>query len=110
MISFQAGTKSQKKTVKRERKVPGLESVPGVRVGLAIEWASGNTASELTPAEVESIKRNTGVKRLNIFRAIQIKNLMHTRTDAQMAKQLRCSPRTVWGIRTALLKSRGGAK
>lgn len=81
-----------------------------VNGGKTIEWAHGNAVTDLTPDEIEAIKRETGCKRVKMFRAVQIKSMMRTRTVAQMATALRCSERTVWGIRSALLSGGGGGE
>lgn len=89
--------------------VSDLTKVAGIAVngGKSVEWAHGNSADELTPAEIAAIKRVTGCKRVKVFRATRIKALMRTRTVAQIAKELKCSERTVWGVRAALLSTMG---
>ena len=95
---------------KAEEKKLTILDAPGVEAGKAIEWKVGNleNCNTLTPAEVAAIKKKTGCKTVKTFRALEIKRMMRTRTDAQIAKALRCSERTVWGIRAALSACRGG--
>lgn len=114
MTSFCHTPRPKRETKKRPPlpPSPGLEKVPGrvVNDGKTIEWVHGGTATDLTPAEIAAIKRLTGCKTVKTFRAIRVKSLMQTRTVAQIAKELRCSERTVWGIRAALLRAGGGGK
>ena len=112
MKMFESGTRVKKKPAAKPWKKPALTDAPGklVNNGLTIEWSHGNTDNELTPVEIEAIKRQTGCKTVKTFRALQVKQMMDRRTLEQMAKALKCSERTVWGIRTALLSVRGGVK
>lgn len=102
-----ATTKPRMEPVETDLRHAPAKEVNG---GKTIEWAHGNAVTDLTPDEIEAIKRETGCKRVKVFRAVQIKSMMRTRTVAQMAKVLGCSERTVWGIRAALLSGRGGVK
>lgn len=82
-----------------------------VNGGLTLEWATGNGADKLTPDEISRIKTQTGLKSLSgakYIRALRIKQMMRSKTVGQMAKELKCSERTVWGIKSALLSSGGG--
>lgn len=112
MQCFESGTRAKKKTKPKPYKKPALEDAPGrlVNNGLTIEWAHGNSVNELTPGEIEAIKHFTGCKTVKTFRAVRVKQMIDTKTLEQMAKALRCSERTVWGIRAALLSVRGVAK
>ena len=114
MECFQPGKAAQTKQCRPQTKTPTLADAPGVRVGLSIEWAHGNMSEQLTPDEVEAIRRETGCKTVKTFRAVQIKNLMRTKTPAEIVRFFKGKhgyrERTVRGICTALSKCGGGVK
>lgn len=103
--------KKERPQKSQPRKVPTLADAPGVKVGMSIEWAHGNRSDELTAEEIESIRRETGCKTVNTFRAIQIKNLLLTKTPAEIVRHFKGKrgyrERTVRGICSALSKARG---
>ena len=112
MYFVAGGAKKVKQTPKRVEKRPALEHVPGVRVGLAIEWAHGSVSSELTQNEIEAIKRECGYKTVPVFKATQIKSLMRTKTYVQIVRHFNgkkgYAARTIWGIYAALSQCGGG--
>lgn len=118
VYAFEGGVtkKSSKATGKKNNvaeREPALFRVPAkvVNGGLTLEWATGNGADKLTPDEINRIKTQTGLKSLGgekYVRALRIKQMMRFKTVGQMAKELKCSDRTVWGIKNALLSSGGG--
>ncbi len=114
MECFQPGKAAQIKQHRPQTKMPTLADAPGVKVGLSIEWAHGNRSDELTPEEVAAIRLETGCKTVKTFRAIQIKNLMRTKTPAEIVRHFRGKhgyrERTVRGICSALSKAGGGVK
>lgn len=103
--------KKERPQKSQPRKVPTLADAPGVKVGMSIEWAHGNRSDELTPEEIEFIRRETGCKTVNTFRAVQIKNLLLTKTPAEIVRHFKGKrgyrERTVRGICSALSKVRG---
>ncbi len=118
VYAFEGGVqkKNSKATGKKNNvadREPALFRVPAkvVNGGLTLEWAAGNGTDKLTPDEINRIKTQTGLKSLGgakYIRALRIKQMMRSKTVGQMAKELKCSDRTVWGIKNALLSSGGG--
>lgn len=96
----------------RNRPAPSLEHAYGrvINDGKTIDWSQGGNATELTEREINAIKRETGCKTVKVWRALIIKNNLHTKTIPQLADMLGCCERTVWGIRDALLKAGVGEK
>lgn len=114
MQCFQPGKSAQPKPRKIQSKTPTLADAPGVKVGLSIEWSHGNRSDELTPQEVAAIMRETGCKTVKTFRAVAIKNLMLTKTPAEIVRHFKgkkgYKERTIRGICSALSKCGGGVK
>jgi hypothetical protein len=69
-------------------KRPTLADAPGVVVngGLTIEWAATNAGADLTAAELENVRKRTGLKSLNAAKVLRIKTLMRTKTCAQIVQ------------------------
>ena len=111
---FQPGKSAKPKQERTQTKTPTLANAPGVKVGLSIVWEHGNKSDGLTPVEVQTIRKETGHKSLNDFRILQIKNLMQTKTCAQIVAHFRgrkgYSERTIKRYHAALSKAGGGGK
>lgn len=92
LISIRPGKAAQKKQPKAQpRRVPTLADAPGVVVngGLTIEWAATNQGANLTPQELDAVRRETGAKSVNTVKILQIKALMRTKTCAQIVAHFR---------------------
>ena len=105
-ISGQKSTAPAKEKQKKEQE-PALLRVPGKVIrDCEVEWANGNSSSELTFLEIEAIKKKTGYKSVDTFRALQIKGLMASKTYSQIVRHFngkkRYSPRTIWAIYSAI--------
>ena len=117
MYFVAGGTKKVKQPPKKREHRPALEHVPGVRVGMAIEWAHGNNPRELTSADVYALQKYAGwkdVSGVKAFKALQVKSLMQSKTCAQIVRHFAgkngMKERTVKRIHAALSHSGGGAK
>jgi len=113
MEMFISGAKPQTKRVKeREFKVPTLADAPGVEVLVdgvkVVKWEHGNRSTELTPDECERLKVCCGWKRVQKFKALQVKGLMSTKGRNQIIKHFKgkkgYSPSTIANIFRALSK------
>lgn len=81
---FQPGKRQEKKQITRPIQKPTLADAQGIQVGKSIEWAHGNGSDNLTPEQLEFVRRETGVKSLPTVLVVQIHTLMRTKTCAQI--------------------------
>lgn len=117
LISIRPGKAAQKKQKPAQpRRVPTLADAPGVVVnnGLTIEWAATNQGANLTPQELEAVRKEAGAKTANAAKILQIKALMRTKTCAQIVAHFRgrkgYRERTIKRYHAALSKVGGGGQ
>lgn len=112
-IRPQARPAQKQKPAAQPTKRPTLADAPGVVVndGLTIEWATTNAGANLTAAELENVRNEAGVQRLNTAKVLQIKALMRTKTCAQIVAHFRgrkgYRERTIKRYHAALSKAGG---
>lgn len=95
----------------REKKVTILDA-PGVEVGQAVEWKVGNIAATITERDRAEICRALGVKQVKTAKCLTVKQMMNTKTCAQIIAYFKgrrgWSASWITKVHAALSAARGG--